>query len=80
MSESQSNECTFCGGGLEDKEVRYIWERGSELAVIEGVHARVCRRCGHRWYPARSVHMLESAFMSSHEPVDVLQVPVYSLK
>ncbi len=76
---NKNKTCPLCDGTLEEKTVRYVWERGDDLAVIEGVLAHVCCRCGHRWFPAKSVRALDAAFAKAHEPVHVLQVPVYSL-
>lgn len=79
-NKSRSDICSFCGGTLERKTVRYVWERDDQLAVIEGVEAKVCQSCGHRWYPARSARVLEAAFSGEHAPVATLQVPVYSFR
>lgn len=72
--------CPLCDGALEEKPVRYVWERGDELAVIDGVLAHVCRRCGHRWFPAKSARQLEAAFAGTATPIHTLQVPVYQVK
>jgi YgiT-type zinc finger domain-containing protein len=76
---SSKDVCSLCGGRLEEKTVCYVWERGDQLAVIEDVVAKVCQRCGHRWYPAKSARALEAAFSGEQEPVGTLEVPVYSL-
>lgn len=77
---SGQSVCSFCGGTLETKTVRYVWERNNRIAVVEGVEAKVCQRCGHRWYPAKSARALEAAFSGEREPIGTLEVPVYSLK
>lgn len=81
MRDTKSSEtCSLCGGKLQEKPVRYLWEQGERLAVIEGVPARVCQQCGMRWYPASSARALERAFSGAEAPMRTLEVPIYSLQ
>ncbi len=51
--------CSHCGGPLEEKTTRVLFEQPNGLpAFIEDVPAKVCKRCGYRWFSAKVARAL----------------------
>ncbi len=53
--------CEFCDTTLEQEEkaVTLTLNRGGKVYVFEGVPARVCPNCGHRYYNGPMITRLE---------------------
>lgn len=71
--------CSLCGGQLEAQRVRVVRERAEQLAVFENVPAKVCQKCGHRWFGLQVVREMENTLSSMPAPLSTLHVPVYTL-
>ena len=50
--------CPVCGGELGEKRVEKLLRGGTDTARLE-VDALVCRRCGERLYPEKTVRRFE---------------------
>jgi YgiT-type zinc finger domain-containing protein len=51
--------CEYCDGELRPKTVCVHYRRRGQLTMIENVPARVCRRCGERYYDAVTVERID---------------------
>lgn len=51
--------CEYCNGELRPKTVRVHYRRRGQLTIIENVPARVCRRCGERYYDALTLGRID---------------------
>lgn len=69
------DDCSFCGGLVEERQVRVDYRIGDTLSVINGVPAGVCRQCGEQYYTARVAKMLEKLTKSPAQ--EALMVPVH---
>ncbi|MBI1930203.1 YgiT-type zinc finger protein [Candidatus Poribacteria bacterium] len=72
--------CSLCGGQLEAQRVRVVRERAEQLAVFENIPAKVCQKCGHRWFGLQVVQEMEVSLSAAPSPVRTLRVPVYALE
>ena len=73
---SKTEKCEFCEGTLESRKVTVDSRRGGRLVVIEGVPARVCNRCGERYYPAVVVRKLEEISARRRTSKRIIRVPI----
>ena len=73
---SKGGGCEFCDGTLESRKVTVDSRRGGSLVVIEGVPARVCNRCGERYYPAVVVRKLEEISARRRTSKRTIRVPI----
>jgi YgiT-type zinc finger domain-containing protein len=76
-----SYPCEFCDTNLEqqDKLVTLTLIRESKVYVFEGVPARVCPNCGHRYYNGPMITRLEKLIrdhlLEGAEPIEAYKVP-----
>jgi len=75
-SEVKDDACEYCNGALRMKKVRVHYRRRGQLTIIENVPARVCRRCGERYYAAVTLEKLELIVRSRKGTKRKLVVPV----
>lgn len=72
--------CEFCDTLLEQEErfVTLTLSRGGKLYVFEGVPARVCPNCGHRYYDGPMITRLERLIrdnaLPDAEPIEAYRV------
>jgi YgiT-type zinc finger domain-containing protein len=71
--------CSLCGGQLEQKQVRVVRERHEQPVLFENVPAKVCKKCGHRWFGLPVVREMEKKLSNATAPVSTLCIPVYAL-
>jgi YgiT-type zinc finger domain-containing protein len=76
MKRVQHEPCDFCNGRLEPRAVTVDSRRGGRLVVIENVPARVCDRCGERYYAASTMRAMEAISRGRAGRRRVLRVPV----
>lgn len=80
MSE-RAYPCEFCDTTLEqeDKLVTLTLSRGGKVYVFEGVPARVCPNCGHRYYDGPMIARLEGLIrentLPGAQPIEAYTVP-----
>ncbi len=71
--------CEFCDGETVTKKVRkHHWLHG-KLYVVENVAAEVCRKCGERYYHARTLDAIDKLLEGEHEVKQNLAVEVVTL-
>jgi HTH-type transcriptional regulator / antitoxin MqsA len=56
----QDETCEYCNGELRPKTVTVHYRHKGKLVLIENVPARVCRRCGERYYEATTIEKMET--------------------
>jgi YgiT-type zinc finger domain-containing protein len=54
-----STQCEYCNGQIVPETVTVEYHYKSDWLLIEGVPARVCQRCGERYYDAAVVKDME---------------------
>lgn len=74
--------CEYCNAILPDEEklvTVYRHRRGKHF-IFEHVPARVCSRCGERYFSAQSVTKMEHEMTEAKLPVNLVPVPVIELQ
>lgn len=56
----RDESCEYCTGEVQAKKVTVHYRHKGKLVIIENVPARVCRRCGERYYDAVIVEKMET--------------------
>jgi YgiT-type zinc finger domain-containing protein len=58
---AEYDDCTFCGGRVQERLVTKACWWGDQLtAIVENVPAGVCDQCGERYYKARILKEIEA--------------------
>jgi YgiT-type zinc finger domain-containing protein len=73
-----AENCYFCRGTIEPRNVDVDFRWGKKLKVIRRVPAGVCRQCGERYFDAGVYKAMEGLARSRRKPssrvaVDVLE-------
>ena len=71
--------CGVCEAPLHDGEARVV--RMSKIdgtPLIFEVPARVCTKCGHKWFSIQTIRMIEAAQRGELKPTGSMTVPVFS--
>lgn len=68
--------CEYCNGELRAKTVTVHYRHKGKLVLIENVPARVCRRCGERYYDAITLEKMESIARRKRAAEKTLTVPI----
>ena len=64
---AESDDCTFCGGRVQERLVtKACWWGDQLVAIVEDVPASVCDQCGERYYKAYVLKEIE-AMLSKKE-------------
>src|ERR671924_297699 len=72
----QDETCEYCNGELRAKTVTVHYRHKGKLVVIEHIPARVCRRCGERYYDAVTVEKMEAIARRKKVAARTLVVPI----
>lgn len=72
----QDETCEYCNGEVWAKTVTVHYRHKGKLVLIENVPARVCRRCGERYYDATTIEKLEAIARRKRTAEKTLLVPV----
>ena len=72
----QDEICEYCNGEVRAKTVTVHYRHKRKLVLIENVPARVCRRCGERYYDAATVEKMEAIARRKGAAEKTLLVPV----
>ncbi len=74
--------CEYCNATLPDEEklVTVYRHRRGQHFIFERVPARVCRRCGERYFSAQSVSEMEGQMREVKQPTNVVSVPLIELQ
>lgn len=77
----RSDPCEYCAAELSDAErlvTVYRHRRGRHF-IFQRVPARVCPRCGERYFAAQTVRQMDR-IMRGRGPRSTVRVPVIALK
>jgi YgiT-type zinc finger domain-containing protein len=73
----QDETCEYCNGEVRAKTVTVHYPYKGKLVVIENVPARVCRRCGERYYDAVTVERMEAIARRKKTAEKTVVVPIW---
>lgn len=74
--------CEYCNATLPDEEklvTVYRHRRGKHF-IFERVPARVCQKCGERYFSAQSVSEMQREMNRAKHPTNLVSVPVIELQ
>lgn len=74
--------CEYCNAVLPDDEklVTVYRHRRGQHFIFERVPARVCQKCGERYFSARAVSEMERSMQKPEQPTNLVSVPVIELQ
>jgi len=74
--------CEYCNAALPavEKLVTVYRHRRGRHFIFERVSARVCQKCGERYFSAKSVSEMEREMTIDKQPANVVSVPVIDLQ
>jgi len=72
----QDNQCEYCHGAIQAKKVTVPYRYKGKLVIIEHVPVGVCRRCGERYYEARTVERMEAIAKRRQAATKSIVVPI----
>jgi YgiT-type zinc finger domain-containing protein len=74
--------CEYCGAILPDdqKFVTVYRHRRGQHFIFERVPARVCQKCGERYFSAQAVGEMQRLMQLPEQPGDLVPVPVIELQ
>ncbi len=77
-------DCSFCGGGVEEKKIEYDYRRKSHLLIVSDVPAGVCRQCGEKYFKPGILKRMDQVYhdiFDRHQAPDrVLEIPAVSFQ
>jgi YgiT-type zinc finger domain-containing protein len=74
--------CERCSTPLPNNEklVTVHRQREGKHFIFERVPARVCQRCGERYYASQTVREMDDLMKKPVEPANMVEVPIIALK
>jgi YgiT-type zinc finger domain-containing protein len=74
--------CEYCNAPLSNTErlVSVHRQRNGQHFIFERVPARVCHRCGERYFASQVVREMEAAMKGPTERNNLVEVPVIALR
>jgi YgiT-type zinc finger domain-containing protein len=74
--------CEYCNAILPDVEklVTVYRRRRGQHFIFEQVSARVCQKCGERYFSARSVSEMQREMTKTQQSTRLVSVPVIALQ
>ena len=74
--------CEYCNALLPDDEkfVTVYRHRRGQHFIFERVPARVCQRCGERYFAARAVREMDRLMRRAKQTAHLVPVPVIELQ
>ncbi len=74
--------CEYCNAILPDDEklVTVYRHRRGQHFIFERVPARVCSRCGERYFSVQSVSEMESQMREEKQQTNLVSVPIIELQ
>lgn len=78
----KSDFCEYCNASIEntDKLVTVYRHRKGRHFIFERVPARVCSRCGERYFSANVVREMDRLMQKRSLPGPTVRVPVIAMK
>ena len=75
---AEYDDCTFCGGRVQERLVtKACWWGDQLVAIVTNVPAGVCDQCGERYYKASVLKEIE-ALLQKREALKSVTVPLVS--
>jgi len=68
-------DCHYCGGEIEEKEIRVDFWREGNLCLIEDVPTGICKQCGEKYFTAKASKAMDE-LVKSKAVERVVEVPV----
>ncbi len=74
--------CEYCNAILPDNEklVTVYRHRRGQHFIFERVPARVCQKCGERYFSVQSVSEMESQMREEKQQTNLVSVPIIELQ
>ena len=76
------DDCTFCGGEVEEQRIEYDYHRKGRLLIISNAPAGVCRQCGEKYFTPDVLKKMDETYHNifdrHQKPERVLEVPAVS--
>ncbi len=74
--------CEYCNAILPDEEklVTVYRHRREQHFIFERVPARVCQKCGERYFSANSVSEMQRQMQKENQAINLVSVPVIELQ
>ncbi len=74
--------CEYCNGILPDVEklVTVYRHRRGQHFIFERVPARVCQKCGERYFSANAVSEMQRQMQKEKQAINLVSVPVIELQ
>jgi YgiT-type zinc finger domain-containing protein len=78
---SEPDFCEYCNALLpeDEKPVTVYRHRQGQHFIFERVPARVCQRCGERYFAARVVSEMDRLMKEPKSPSSLVSIPVIAL-
>lgn len=78
---SESDFCEYCNAPLPEnkKPVTVYRHRQGQHFIFEHVPARVCQRCGERYFDVRVVREMDRLMKEPKTPSSLVSIPVITL-
>jgi len=77
---AEYDDCTFCGGRVQERLVtKACWWGDQLVAMVENVPTGVCDQCGERYYKAYVLKEIES-MLSTKETFRSVKIPLGSFE
>ena len=82
MTNTEKDFCEYCNAALPDDEklVTVYRHRRGQHFIFERVPARVCSRCGERYFAAAAALEMDDLMKQTRKPSHVVAVPVIKLQ
>lgn len=71
-----SEVCVTCGGKLALKRVELVRRRGDEIYLFKEVPAKICGRCGERYFAAGVVGCMDDMIRGHMEAIAKIETTV----
>jgi len=72
--------CYYCDGKLKDTQLTLNEQENGDFYIIEDVPARICTRCGEKYFDSRVLKKIEEMLESKVNVERVVSVPVMKYK
>ena len=73
-------ECFICKGELEEKKVNYVVDLDSTIIIVIDVPAKVCKKCGEKFYDDSTAKNIEKIVNQLKELTVEVSVVKYNEK
>ena len=71
-----ANRCSICGAVLQHKTITYTQTLDERIAIVTGVPADVCPRCGEHYLSPDTADVLQEV-IEKQQASEMRQLPIY---